>query len=142
MDGIAIVLLNDLVLEIGEEATNVIISDFSCPLNQDVEIFLKEKAMDFGKKRYSQTYLVFMSHKKQLVLVGYYCLANKTIEVPKRLLNAAWKRRISRFSTFNSMSNTYALALPLIGQLGKNYKYGYDQLISGDIGSMLEFRTG
>ena len=35
---------------IGEDELQRILSDFSCPLNQDVERFLKEQAIDFVKK--------------------------------------------------------------------------------------------
>jgi len=133
MKGIAIVQINELFEAIGDEMANAIISDFSCPLNKDVEIFLKEKAVDFSKLHYSRTFLVFMSYKNQPALVGYFTLANKSIVIPKKVLSANWQRRITRYAQYNADSKAYSLALPLIGQLGKNFSNGYNKLISGDV---------
>lgn len=36
--------------EIGEDVLLRIFSDFSCPINPDVERFLKERAIEFTKK--------------------------------------------------------------------------------------------
>lgn len=44
--------------EVGEADLENIISDFSCPLNPDVENFLKKNAIEFTKQRKSVTYLV------------------------------------------------------------------------------------
>ena len=44
--------------EIGEDVLLRIFSDFSCPINPDVEQFLKERAIEFTKKNQSVTYLV------------------------------------------------------------------------------------
>ena len=45
MDGYGLVLLSEMVEEIGEEKTREVLSNFSCPLNKDVEDFLKNKAI-------------------------------------------------------------------------------------------------
>ena len=44
-DGYALVLLSDMLDELGEDATKSILSEFSCPKNKDVETFLKKKAI-------------------------------------------------------------------------------------------------
>ena len=63
MAGIFIARITDLVDVIGDTRTKGLISDFSCPRNQDVEMFLKEKAVLFSEHGYSQTHLVLMSYK-------------------------------------------------------------------------------
>ena len=45
---------------LGEETLVQLLSEFSCPLNPDVERFLKEQAIDFAKKHQAVTYLVFL----------------------------------------------------------------------------------
>lgn len=65
--------------EICKEALIKVLSNFSCPLNQNVEKFLKEQAIEFTKKNQSVTYLVFS--KVDATLVGYFSLASKPIEV-------------------------------------------------------------
>ena len=50
--------LRDLLAELGEERTSEILSAFECPLNPDVQSFLREKAILFSKHGYASTYLV------------------------------------------------------------------------------------
>ncbi len=45
--------------ELGEDELFQILSEFSCPLNPDVEWFLKHSSIEFTKKNQSVTYLVF-----------------------------------------------------------------------------------
>lgn len=63
--------LRDLLAELGEERTSEILSAFECPLNPDVQSFLREKAILFSKHGYASTYLVFASYQGSVVLIGY-----------------------------------------------------------------------
>lgn len=50
------VLLNDLIykFKLSEDDINSILAEFSCPLNDDVENFVRYKAVQFEKSRFSQ----------------------------------------------------------------------------------------
>lgn len=50
MTGYRIVNLKHVIDEFGEDRTKAILSEFSCPLNQDMEKFIKEKAIEFTKQ--------------------------------------------------------------------------------------------
>lgn len=133
MTGIKIVNLNTMIDEVGEEYTKSFLSYFRCPLNPDVEDFLKYKAIEFAKQGLSQTHLVMMSYKGEPVLVGYYTLANKTIAIPVNgKMSKTLRKRINKFGTYDSQAKAYFIAAPLIAQLGKNYYNGYNKLITGD----------
>ena len=135
MTGYRVVNLKILVEEIGEDTVNGILSDFSCPLNPDVEYFLQKKAIEFAKHGWAQTHLVFASYKNAWVLVGYFALANKYMQISAKRLgksSSSVRRRISKFATFDSSLKGYILPAPLIAQLGKNYSNGYNELITGD----------
>lgn len=132
MTGYRVVNLGALVEELGEDTATCILSNFSCPLNPDVEYFLSTKAIQFAKQSWAQTHLVFASYKKEPVLVGYFALANKTICIPGKNLSNTLRRRISKFATYDSNLKAYILSAPLIAQLGKNYANGYNTLITGD----------
>lgn len=132
MTGIKIVNLNNLIESIGEEKAKSILSNFSCPLNLDVESFLKFKAIEFAKQGLAATHLVYKKYKKQPVLVGYFSLANKYITVGKNKVSRTVGRRIAKFSVYNQYDNVYSMSAPLIAQLGKNFTDGYNELISGD----------
>lgn len=55
---------------LGEETLVQLLSEFSCPLNPDVERFLKEQAIDFAKKHQAVTYLVLSLEDAELL--GYF----------------------------------------------------------------------
>lgn len=125
--------LKEMIEQIGENRTKEILSDFSCPLNPDVEHFLQHTAIEFSKQGIASTYLVMASYKNKYVLVGYFSLANKIFCVDKQSLpNRKWRGRIAKFAQHDNSIKRYTLSAPLIGQLGKNYSHSYNTLITGD----------
>lgn len=132
MTGYKIVNVRQLVEECGEDTAKAVLSTFSCPLNPDVETFLRVKAIEFAKQGFAQTHLVMASFKGEPVLAGYYALANKYITVSAKKLSNTLKKRLARFSMKDNQLQAYCLSAPLIAQLGKNYADGCGQLITGD----------
>lgn len=124
--------LDDMISQKGESFVRKELSSFSCPLNKDVEIFLKEKSIIFSQHGYSKTHLVYTSYKNKKVLIGYFTLSPKVIIVKKKSVSKTLLKRLSGFATYNSDLKQYTIPSPLIGQLGKNYTNGYNNLISGD----------
>ncbi|MCD8347327.1 MAG: GNAT family acetyltransferase [Lachnospiraceae bacterium] len=115
--------------EIGENAIQDILSDFSCSKNPDIEKFLKAQSIEFTKKNQSVTYLVFSND--DAALLGYFTLTIKPISINPDHLSNTVKRRIARVSTQNPENGQYSLAAYLIAQLGKNYTNGMNHRISG-----------
>lgn len=107
--------------------------EFKCDLNKDVEYFLKEKAIEFSKQDISRTFLVMSSYKGNDVIVGYFAIANKATIVKKFILSNTKRKRILKYGEYNKEIKGYNIALPLIGQLGKNYNNNYNKLITGDV---------
>ncbi len=132
MSGYTRINLMDMIARLGETATKSVISEFSCPLNLDVENFLRNKSIEFAKQKISQTHLVFASYQEKPVLVGYFTLANKIINTTKKSLSKTLRKRINKFSQYNDIYGGYAIPIPLIAQLGKNYTNGYNEQITGD----------
>lgn len=122
-------LVHDKDTEIGEEALKQILSDFSCPLNQDVEKFLKEQAIEFAKKNQSVTYLVISD--EDVELLGYFTITIKPIMVKAESFSNTVRRKISRVSEFDGASGTYNLSAYLIAQLGKNYSNNINEKLAG-----------
>ena len=94
--------------------------------------FIKEKAIQFSKMGVSRTFLICSTYKEKNVIVGYFALANKITKVKKSSLSNSVRKRLNRFTEQNTKEKYGTVSLPLIGQLGKNYKNNYNQLISGD----------
>ena len=67
LTGYNLVNLEELVLQVGEERAKEVLSDFSCPMNADVEYFLRHKAIEFSKQRLAQTHLVFTSYQEAVL---------------------------------------------------------------------------
>lgn len=130
--GYKCILLSDLIDELGKDRAKRILSEFSCPLNKDVEDFIRYKAIIFAEQRIASTYLIFTSYKNEVVLIGYYSIANKVLSVKKSALSSNYRKRISKFARFSDISNSYVLTAPLIAQLSKNFSNGYNNLISGE----------
>lgn len=131
--GYQIVNLNDTINTTAEERIDEILSSYSCPLNRDVEYFLKNKAKEFSKQRIASTYLIFTSYQDEPVFIGYFSIAQKTMFISrKNIPSESFKRRINKFGEYNPDLKGYVLSLQLIAQLGKNYTNDYNKLISGD----------
>ena len=132
MTGFKEINLSILMDEIGEEQTKALLADYSCPRNEDIEDFLHNKAILFSRQGIARTHLVFAGYKGEPVLVGYYALAYKAVQIKSTKLNSRWRHRLSTFATYEELSKSHWVSLPLIGQIGKNYTNGYDKLITGD----------
>lgn len=133
MTGFRIAKLDSFLESIGEEKTRAILADYSCPLNADVEDFLKRSAITFSRQGLAKTHLVFASKKGKWVLVGYFTLATKVLLIKRsKKLGSKLSGRIRKFARVVDETDTYQISAPLIAQLGKNYTDGNNRLISGD----------
>lgn len=128
-----VINLQDIYNVIGESKTKDILKEYNCELNADVEYYLREKAIEFSKQDISKTFLVLDSYKSKDIIVGYFAITNKTTIIKKSILSNSKRKKISRYSKYNNEIKGYNIALPLIGQIGKNYTNKYNELIKGDI---------
>lgn len=132
MIGYKVVSLKDMLEQLEEEKVKEILSDFTCPMNLDVEKFLKNTAITFAKQGISITHIVFGSIKDKMEILGYFTLASKTICVAKKALSKNLQKRLAKFATYDNTAHNYTIAMPLIAQLGKNYKDNLHKNITGD----------
>ena len=67
---------------LGEDTLVQLLSEFSCPLNPDVERFLKQQAIEFAKKHQAVTYIV-IGRCRVVGIFFYYnqatCCKSRTI---------------------------------------------------------------
>ncbi len=115
--------------ELGEDELLQILSEFSCPMNPDVERFLKHSSIEFTKKNQSVTYLVFSVADGKLL--GYFTLALKPLTVRGETVSNTVKRKLLRVSEVDKKSDTYTMSAYLIAQLGKNYSENDGKMITG-----------
>lgn len=132
MNGYVQISLKEMVEQMGEDWAKARLSEFLCPLNKDVEEFLRFKAIIFAQQNIAPTHLVFASYKDKWKLAGYFTLCIKSISVKKNSLSRDLRDRIKKFAVYYDDDKSYKLPAPLIAQLGKNYNQECDKLITGD----------
>ena len=115
---------------VGSDALADTLARFSCPLNKEVESYLKDstRAVQSSQMSSSVTYLAFDSRTNDLL--GYFTLMMKAYAVRSDALNSANKRLIKRFSEVDSSGN-FTAAVYLIAQIGKNFALPEDDQIEG-----------
>lgn len=122
----------DISDERNRRLINNILDSYECPLNPDVQKFIRTQALKFSKQRISITYLVLHTTFEHNTLVGYYTLANKFVKIAERGLSNTFKKRILKFSQYDINLQSYMISMPLIAQLGKNYsKNALELYVSG-----------
>lgn len=114
---------------LGEDKLLQLLSEFSCPLNPDVEHFLKKQSIEFAKKHQAVTYLVLSLEDAELL--GYFSITIKPLAVKAEPFSNTVKRKLVRFSELDRGEQTYNLAAYLIAQLGKNYSDRTKSRITG-----------
>lgn len=133
--------LTEYEANIGGEGLNEFLDSFSCPINPEVEHFLKHKAVLSAKLSSSQTYLVCSDTTGELL--GYYTLVLKSYSVNGAKLSSANRRLVSRFAEADDAGNFNA-AVYLIAQIGKNFAVAEkDRVAGGDLiaNALDEFRA-
>lgn len=125
--------LKDFIAEFKEEYVMSYLNEFDCVYNEDINYFLKEKAIEFAKRKFASTYLVFSKKNDEMLLLGYYAIANKTIVIKRSQIHSKnILKKINHFSIYNEELRANIMPLILIGQLGKNYKIPKNDAISGN----------
>lgn len=113
----------------GEEKLNSRLSAFSCPINMEIDNFLKINALNFAKRKLSITYLIFDENDGQIL--GYFTLAHKAIEIKNNNLSNTTRRKLSSHARLDSDTNSFTVSAFLLAQIGKNYNVDCGKRIMG-----------
>lgn len=127
LDNYRIIALEDLLsCENGEDIFHKAAQNFSCPLNEDVEHFLKQTALTNQRMGISRTSLIYTNDKPEPLLLGYYSLALQVLDL-SNISSKTMRKKITGFKRENKLG----AAIYLIGQIGKNYNQQANLLITG-----------
>ena len=124
--------LLDIIDSVGEDAARSILASYSCPLNEDIESFVRGKAVGFAKQGIAQAHLVYLTVDEQSYLAGFFTLANKVLVIKESDVSKSVFKRARRFGLYDESARSVSIAMPLVAQFGKNYADGRDLLISGN----------
>ena len=90
---------------------------------------MREKALDFAKRKLAVTYLVCTDSGK---LAGAFTIANKYTKVPVQSISNTLKNRIRQFANLDEGDDSYATSAYLFAQFGKHDDLSEDCLITGN----------
>ena len=121
-------ILNDLE-DIGEENVRKYLSLFSCPVNPAIENFIRNRAIDFARRKLSITYVVSDANDGQIL--GFFALTHKAVLIPNLYLSNTSRKKLERFARLDRATGDYMASAFLIAQFGKNYGLDNGKRISG-----------
>ena len=127
--GIKIVNILDGMEELGEEALKADLSYFVSEKNPEIEEFIREKAIEFAKRKLSITYLI--TDTTDGVILGYFTLTHKSVILSGEGLSKTFQKKLAAFSRLDKDTGNYVVSAFLLAQLGKNYAVELDRRISG-----------
>ena len=119
----------DIIDDSEESMIKEALSAFSCPQNEEIEEYAREKAIDFAKRKLSISYIVFDNADSQIV--GYFTLTHKAIDINGSDLSNTSRRKLEKHSRFEEETDTYSTSAFLLAQFGKNYNVDGGKRISG-----------
>jgi len=123
----SVINILDLEEQIGIESLNVLISEFSCKKNSEIEIFVKENALEFAHRKLSVTYFVFDDDNLEAI----FTLAHKALEISTENLSKTVVKQIKKY--VQSESSYLTVSAFLIAQFGRNdISYSFENYLNGN----------
>lgn len=119
----------DEIKAVGEDDLKNDLKSFSCKTNEEIETFIREKAIDFAKRKLSITYLV--EDINDGAILGYFTLTHKSIVVDAANLSKSSEKKLARYSRKDAKTGNYMASAFLLAQFGKNYAVDEGKRISG-----------
>ena len=118
--GVSLITLSVAERTLGSDELAEMISHFACPLNGDVEDYLKNPkwATNSSRMSSSESYLVLNSQTSDLL--GCFTLMMKAYSVESKQLSSKNRRLVERFSEVDKQGK-FVVPVYLIAQLGKNF---------------------
>lgn len=126
-----IVPLGDLLEKYNTEKLQMAFDNFKCEREQDLEIFIQRKAIDYERRGIGKTYLFIDAdalNNEKFILMAYTTVAHTTIDI-SRLGKNKKKTVLGNYPGRDGLNSFSAF---LIGQLGRSDTYTHVDL-PGDI---------
>lgn len=117
---------------------NRFLSSFSCVEDEDIEVFLHNRAVQFEKSAKSRTYLVCdekqLAHNSldQVLIYGYISVALKILTIPEAASNRV-RKELDGFSAKIHGAPIWEIPCYLIGQLSRNSKVPKNSLSGSEL---------
>ena len=113
-----------------KEQVQLLLKEFACPKNPDVERFLHQKALRFEESHNARTYLILSEVGE---ILAYFSLSFKEVDLQADKLS---KSEIKNLDGINKSANK--IRVFLIGQIGKNSLINHNPIKLADIFNEIE----
>jgi hypothetical protein len=113
-----IVNLLDLLQKANSNDVHDFLCTFSCPLNAEIEDFIKNKSIDFSRQKISITHLVLNDQEE---LAAFFSLTQRSIDVGCDKLSMTVRKKLMRHGIYHEDTNRIQACAYLIAQFGKNF---------------------
>ena len=117
IDSVKCMSITEMLDSYSENELLLMIEDFKCIKNKEIEEFLKNNAIDFHKKHQAMTHLLFDSNRK---ITGYFSLSIKPINIQCDKLSNTELKKLLRIAEIEFDNNSINPSAYLIAQLGKS----------------------
>lgn len=112
MSDYVVVNILDFMDAIGEERLRVVLSQFSCPKNLEIQEFMRKNAIGFAKKKTSITYLLV---DKEYRIQGIFAVTHKALQIISRGLPGTVRKKLQRYALADEETGELTLSAFLIG---------------------------
>lgn len=116
---ITITNILDSIATLGEDVLRGELSKFVSEKNPEIEEFIREKAIDFARRKLSITYI--LRDSQDGVMLGYFTLTHKSIIINNAGLSKTTQKKLRRYARFDNETGNYMASAFLLAQFGKNY---------------------
>ena len=110
--------ISELLRKYSKEDLQTKFNVFSCQKNKEIELFIKNNAINFSLKHQSVSYIIFDNTVNRVV--AYFALSIKPIRFDINTLSNTALKRLERISEVDVFDNTITPSAYLIAQLGKS----------------------
>ena len=87
---------------------------FYSPINLEIENFVRNKAIDFARRKLSVTYLV--NDLDDGAILGFFALTHKAVLIPRANLSKSSLKKLERFARLDRATGEYMASAFLIAQ--------------------------
>ncbi|MBR0250956.1 MAG: hypothetical protein IJQ77_07720 [Synergistaceae bacterium] len=119
----------EMLDSVGEERLKLFLKTFSSPVNPAIENFVRNRAIDFARKKVAVTYLAIDLNDGQIL--GCFALTHKAVSIPGAGLSSSSRRKLERFARLDRAAGDYMASAFLIAQFGKNFGVDDGRRIAG-----------
>ena len=132
--------LEEMMNELEDKLLKSILSSFSCTYDEDIQNFLRNRAIEFERLLKSRTYLIVSGEQfrnpkvafDEITIYGYISLAVKVLTVPETISNRQ-RQQLDGFSAKEHGKQISNFPCYLIGQLARNSNVPKDSISGAEL---------